>query len=377
MNKTTVLHITHSDLQFDSRILKELSSIKSNKKLLIKAIGISADNQPVNKLLDIDIINLILISKYFNFFSKKISSYLSLLEFYIRLFFKGILFRPKIIHCHDTIVLPIGFLLSIIFNSKLIYDAHELESKRNGQSKLSSKVTLLIEKFTIRYIDVLITVSPSILNWYQNSMGVKKSIVILNSPQLTNENFDTLPNNYLRKMFNIPDNCKVFIYLGLLVKGRGVDLYLNVFQSTEIKSHIVFIGHGDYVSKIQSSSYIYDNIHYHQPVKHDEVVNIAKSSDVGLVIIENTSLSYYFCLPNKLFEYAFSGLFILASDFPDMKKVIEEYDLGIVCSVNKESIKEAIIKLENSRIIKSNKDLNELSWNSQSKKLINLYNDLL
>ena len=46
---------------------------------------------------------------------------------------RGIKF--EVIHCHDTLVLPIGYLLKKIKKSKLIYDAHELESNKKGQSK--------------------------------------------------------------------------------------------------------------------------------------------------------------------------------------------------------------------------------------------------
>ena len=161
MNKIKVLHLTHTDIRLDSRILKELSAIRENKKILIMAIGISDDNL---------------------FYS--LTAYLCLLEFYIRLSWKGLLFRPKIIHCHDTLVLPVGVILSILFNSKLIYDAHELESQKNGQSKVLSKITLFIEKISWRFIDLFITVSPSIIDWYQKNLGKKESLLILNSPQL-------------------------------------------------------------------------------------------------------------------------------------------------------------------------------------------------
>ena len=74
-----------------------------------------------------------------------------------------------------------------------------------------------------------------------------------------------------------------------------------------------------------------------------------------------------------MFEYAFSGLFVLASNFPDLKKIVKDYNLGIVCSVDSESIKKAIIELEHLKTERSTKDLHELSWSSQSDKLINLY----
>ena len=379
MNKIKVLHLTHTDVCLDSRILKELSAIRENKKILIMAIGKSDDNIFYSKLKEVDkeLKSLILYSKLFRYFSLRLTTYLCLLEFYIRLIWKGLLFRPKIIHCHDTVVLPVGVILSILFNSKLIYDAHELESQTNGQSKVLSKITLFIEKISWRFIDLFITVSPSIIDWYQKNLGKKESLLILNSPQLILENHNTESNNYLREKFNIPENCKVFIYLGILGKGRGIDLYLNAFQSKEINSHIVFIGFGEDVKKIQDCSLNSKKIHYHPAVKHDEVVKIARSADVGLAMIEEVSLSDYFCLPNKLFEYAFSGLFILTSDFPDMKKVIQDFDLGVCSPLDKESIEQKIIYIEGQDLKPSTKDLYTLSWQYQSEKLLNSYNKII
>ena len=379
MNISKVLHLTHTDVRLDSRILKELSAIRENKKILIMAIGKSDDNIFYSKLKEVDkeLKSLILYSKLFRYFSLRLTTYLCLLEFYIRLIWKGLLFRPKIIHCHDTVVLPVGVILSILFNSKLIYDAHELESQTNGQSKVLSKITLFIEKISWRFIDLFITVSPSIIDWYQKNLGKKESLLILNSPQLILENHNTESNNYLREKFNIPENCKVFIYLGILGKGRGIDLYLNAFQSKEINSHIVFIGFGEDVKKIQDCSLNSKKIHYHPAVKHNEVVKIARSADVGLVMIEEVTLSYYFCLPNKLFEYAFSGLFILASDFPDMKKVIQDFDLGMCTPVDYEAFKKRVIEIEALDIKPSTKDLYTLSWQFQAKKLLKHYENIL
>jgi glycosyltransferase involved in cell wall biosynthesis len=379
VNKIKVLHLTHTDVRLDSRILKELSAIRKSKQTLIMAIGISDDNLSHCKIKEVDkeLTSLILYSKFFKSFSRMLSLYLILTEFYIRLIWKGLLFRPKIIHCHDTIVLPVGVILSLLFNSKLIYDAHELESQKSGQSKVLSKITLFIEKVSWRFIDLLITVSPSIIDWYQKNLGKKESLLILNSPQLILENYNTESNNYLREKFNIPENCKVFIYLGILGKGRGIDLYLNAFQSKEINSHIVFIGFGEDVKKIQDCSLNSKKIHYHPAVKHDEVVKIARSADVGLAMIEEVTLSYYFCLPNKLFEYAFSGLFILASDFPDMKKVIQDFDLGMCTPVDYEAFKKRVIEIEALDIKPSTKDLYTLSWQFQAEKLLKHYENIL
>ena len=90
-------------------------------------------------------------------------------------------------HCHDTLVLPIGLLVKFLTGAKLIYDAHELESNKNLQSNLNSSVTKFIEFTSWRFVDLFISVSPSICKWYEENLGEKRNVVILNSPEVIND----------------------------------------------------------------------------------------------------------------------------------------------------------------------------------------------
>ena len=91
--------------------------------------------------------------------------------------------KPDIIHCHDAISLIPCFLLNINRKTKIIYDAHELESDKNGQSKLFKFITLFFESIMWKKINLLISVSPSIINWYKDKYGFKKSLLLLNKPR--------------------------------------------------------------------------------------------------------------------------------------------------------------------------------------------------
>lgn len=379
--KIKILHISHTDIRFDSRILKEMDSLSLITDYEVIGYGID-DNKGFEYLpkfeseirtFKLKLKPLIHVPKPFR--------YVSILLIYFELMFKmiipGIRLRPQIIHVHDTLHLPIAVFIKIFCNSKLIYDAHELESQKNAQSKALSKATIFTEKLLWGFIDLLISVSPSIIDWYNKNIGIKKNALVLNSPQFNNDVFEEKSNNYLRDKFNIPPNEYVFIYLGIIGRGRGVDLYLDIFKSQELNSHIVFIGFGEMVDKIKQISQESNKIHYHPAVPHQEVVKISKSADVGLAMIEAVSLSDYYCLPNKLFEYAFSGLYVMATDFPDMKKVVEEYALGVCCSLEIGDLKTTVRKIENTRLTKSNKNLFKLSWQYQAEVLTNAYNELL
>ena len=156
-NLKRVLHISPTDIRYDGRILKEIKSLEQLKNSELLAYGINDNEGHQYETHPISYI------RTFNFFSKKINLLprslryiLFLLEAIIRLAIPAIKYRPNIIHCHDTLFLPIALLIKLFCNSILIYDAHELESDKAGQNKILSKSTLFIEKLAWKRIDLLI-----------------------------------------------------------------------------------------------------------------------------------------------------------------------------------------------------------------------------
>ncbi len=379
MNKK-ILHISPTDIRYDSRILKELKAVKKVENTTLVAYGIDDSEGHKYETQHMSFIRVFNIAtKNLKFLPRPFRYFLNLIEAFIRMVFPGIKYKPDVIHCHDTLYLPIAKVIKLFSGSKLIYDAHELESDKAGQSKMLSKYTLFIEKMMWKDVDILISVSPSIIEWYNKHLGEKKSVLILNSPLLDSSHEEDNKNNYLREKFNIPEGKKIFLYLGIISEvGRGVNLYLDVFQRKEVDAHIVFIGYGEYVDEIKEIALNNANIHYHPAVPHHQVVEVSTSADVGLCLVEAVSLSDYYCLPNKLFEYAFSELYILASDFPDIKNVVEEYNLGKCSSLNADNLFEIVKDIEyldlGNRV---KKDLYPLSWNFQESELLKMYNDIL
>ena len=376
-----VLHLTHTDIKSDSRILKEMQSISTySSKYKVSGIGVTLDEEQhkTKKDNEIDIYSINLISRKWRFLPTILRHSCSLIELTSKMLFKAIKLKPQIIHCNDTLVLPLGVILKIFTGAKLIYDAHELESNRNGLSKILGKMTLFVEKLLWRFVDKLIVVSPSIAIWYQENIGEKVTEIIMNSPVLKISN-DEVDKLYFRKKFNISEGSKIFLYIGILGEGRGIDLIVEAFKNNELKSHLIFLGYGELKDKLINLSKKYENIHVHDAVPHNEVVSIAKSADVGLCFIQNVSLSDYYCLPNKLFEYAFAEIPVLASNFPDISMVVEKYNIGKCSDLDSESIYNAIKEFEQMEELPriNASDLYDLSWSAQEEKLVKMYKDLI
>ncbi len=376
-----ILHLTHTDINSDSRILKEMHTIaQSNSTYNMSGIGVKLDEGAYNarNIESINIFSISLRSRKWKFIPTVLRHICSLFELTFKMLFKGVKIKPEIIHCNDTLVLPLGVILKFFTGARLIYDAHELESDRNGLTKTLSKMTLVGEKILWKFIDALIVVSPSIERWYKDNIGEKYSEIILNSPVLE-ENTSTIDKKYLREYFSIPKESKIFLYIGILGDGRGIDLITEAFKNSDLKSSLVFLGYGKLSDELKKLAKEYPNIYVHDAVAHEKVVSVAQSADVGLCLIQNVSLSDYYCLPNKLFEYCFAEIPVLASDFPDISQTVVKYNLGKCTKLDSQSIYEAIKEFENiEELPKINaSDLYELSWEAQEKKLIKLYNRLI
>ena len=378
-----ILHLSHTDINSDSRILKEMISIARLKNLSdirINGLGVVMDEGAVATEIKHNLIidSITLKSRRFVFFPKFIRHICSLIELTTKMFFKAVRLKPIVVHCHDTTVLPVGGIIKFITGAKFIYDAHELESNRNGLTKFLGKLTLFAEKILWKSIDALIVVSPSIDKWYKKHIGQKYSKVILNSP-IVEKNISSKNQSLLRDKFSINNDSKIFLYIGILADGRGIVLIIEAFKNSDIKSSIVFLGYGELSNNLKKIANNYQNIYVHDVVPHEQVISVAKSADFGLCLIQNVSLSDYYCMPNKLFEYCFAGLPVLASKFPDLESTINQYKLGTCCNLNIDSIVNGIKRLEQGDIDTDFNidDLYDLSWDAQEKKLITLYNYVL
>ena len=379
IKRINILHLTHTDLRYDNRILKELESLAEIKKYEITAIGVKLDEDAAyaERHIGASISNINLITDILSFMPRPISYFFRLIEMSIRFLLFSFRVKPNIVHCHDTMVLPVGVLIKFFTKAKLIYDAHELESNKNGQSISLSKATLLIERKCWRKIDHLISVSDSIINWYNANLGKKKSTLILNSPIFDKLNSSSVKNRYFHDLYKISYDKLVFVYLGYLGQGRSIEQLLNIFSTPNIFSHIVFIGYGELSSLILDHQKNSINIHLHKSIPHDTIVNVVNSADVGFCLIENISLSDYYCLPNKLFEYIFAGVPVIASDFPDITNIVHKYQLGKTCTLDESSIFKAVQEIELNPPGRLMSNFEDLSWYSQSKKLHLLYDSLL
>jgi glycosyltransferase involved in cell wall biosynthesis len=127
-----------------------------------------------------------------------------------------------------------------------------------------------------------------------------------------------------------------------------------------------------------------DRVRFVEWVPFDSVVPTVAQGDLGLCLFQASHLSYYWTLPNKFFEYLHAGIPVLASDFPETKRLVETYELGAVCDPSDPSgiasaVNDLLSRPEDLARMRDNalKASQELNWERERENLVALYRRLV
>jgi glycosyltransferase involved in cell wall biosynthesis len=191
----------------------------------------------------------------------------------------------------------------------------------------------------------------------------------------------------LKKRFGLSSDDKIVIYQGYITKGRGIEEIVRSMNGLSDNIKLVILGKGDsYVDSIKDlieKNYLQHRVFFQNMVPYDELIDWTSSADLGISLIQNVSLSDYYSLPNKMFEYIQAGIPVICSNFPDMKNLVEHYGVGEVSDPNKYEELRAAISLifeEDDKYERyrqnSLKAKVKLCWENEEEKLLSLVKEL-
>ena len=367
--KNVNLHIYPSDMVHESRIFKQARFISKNyafDKVILLGIWKkgTSKNQLLERKIHIKRISLL------NIHHRTV-----LYLYYFAYSLAFILFnRPSLVNIHSLEFLPV-LLIAKIFKIKIIYDPHELETEKSNLTGLRKKLGKWLEHLLIKKVDHIFVVSEHIADWYEKTYNITRPTVLFNAPWVAH----VKKTKYFKDTFHLRDDQIIALYQGVLSAGRGVDILLEAFKKNKNdKIVIVFMGYGEFESEIQSASKSNSNIFFHKAVPTDVVLNYTASADVGIALIQNTCLSYNFCMPNKLFEYAMAGLPVIVSNVKEMSAFVKKHQMGTILISNRvEDVSHVIDKLLNMDLTKlgqnSRKAALENSWEHQEMRMKKVY----
>jgi glycosyltransferase involved in cell wall biosynthesis len=172
------------------------------------------------------------------------------------------------------------------------------------------------------------------------------------------------------------------LYQGAVNIGRGLnEMLLAMLKIENIEFHIA--GDGDEMHVIQHAV---KELKLKNKVKllgkktPLELKEITQRAYIGVNLLENRGLSYYYSLGNKTFDYIQAGIPQIVIGFPEYIELNKQYNIGVVVDeLSVEKIYQAIMKLMNDETLYKQLQQNclqargKLCWQNEEKILIGIY----
>ncbi len=248
-------------------------------------------------------------------------------EFNIRLFFYLLFHRFDLLTANDLDTLLPNYLMSKIKHKPLVYDSHEYFTEvpelvnRPGVQKIWKR----IEKWIFPKLKDVFTVNQSIAGLFEKEYGVKPKVV-RNIPFKK-----IIKTDKTREDLNLPAD--QFI---LILQGSGINIHRGSEEMVEAMKYIdgavlLIVGGGDVIEKLKEMALhpdIKGKVVFKPRQPYNSLMQYTANADMGLTLDKDTNLNYRYSLPNKIFDYIQAGIPVLASNLPEIRKIIEKYEIG-------------------------------------------------
>ena len=302
--------------------------------------------------------------------------------------------KPDIISGHDLTALLIGWMSNIFRSRKatLIYDSHEFEIGRNvKRNKLQLWRVTHMERFLMKRCAFSIMVNDAIADEVQRIHKLeKRPIVVRSTPNLWTVDPAVCAKKREELLAAFGEYCEfLMMFHGNLGVGNGIETLIPLLDqidglgliclgkqtSTEVKTQL---------DELIAKYAVGNRVLLMDAVPIEELWQYVGAVDAEMMLIEPIVRSHYFVLPNKFFESIQSLTPIIASDMPEMKKLINKYQIGLTCPPN--DIEAAFKCVERMRTDKAfyaqcKKNLKiakqELCWEKEKEELKEAYQKVI
>ncbi|MYL56027.1 hypothetical protein GLW20_00720 [Virgibacillus halodenitrificans] len=231
-------------------------------------------------------------------------------------------YKPDYIIANDIDTLPVSIKHSN--GAKVLFDAHEY-SPRQFEDRLKWRIFLqgYMKYLCKQYIpkaDMMTTVCDGIAKEYSEKYNVNPT-VITNSPD-----YEALEPSKIENKIRI-------IHHGIAISSRKIENMINMMEYLDDRFELnlmLVANQQKYYKKLKQMASGNRNIKFLEPVPMREISKFINQFDMGLFLLEPVNFNYKNALPNKFFEYVQGRLAIAIGPSPEMKKLIDRYDLGVV-----------------------------------------------
>ena len=281
-------------------------------------------------------------------------------------------------HAHDFTGLVMVALAGV--RQPVVYDSHELFFDRAFRGLPGWIVSLLLllrplEKFLAHRSAGFIATSESHADRLVENLDMLRPVIVRNAVDLRRLGDKAADYPFVGER-------RVIVHSGSLLDGRHLPQLVEALRHLPDDTALVLMGKGPLGTRLTEQAESLGVGHRFAivpPVHPDCVAPTLAQADIGVVTITSLSLSYHLSLPNKFFESIAAGLPLIVSGIPELARMVEQYDIGLVCDPSDPAdIADKISTLlqpDNLARYRANVERarQELNWANEEKKLVAVY----
>ena len=241
--------------------------------------------------------------------------------------------------CDLDTALPV-WLRARLGGQPLVYDAHELftETPEVVARPAVQRVWRWVEGFIVPRAARAYTVGPALARVFEQRYG-RPFGVVRNVSRLR-------PDEVLAPA--APAGGYI-LYQGALNVGRGLENLLAAMP--QVAGRLVICGEGDLSAPLRAQAgalglLASGRVEFRGFVLPEALRVVTRQAAVGIMLLENSGLSYYYSLANKFFDYVHAGIPQVLIDFPEYRALNEQFDVAeLVADLHPDTLARALNRL--------------------------------
>lgn len=215
-----------------------------------------------------------------------------------------------------------GYLLRRLRRKPLIYDSHEYftEVPELIDRPKTRAIWLRLERWLLPRLKHSYTVNHSLAQIYRRQYGLDMQ-VIRNLPFPR-----PVPPQAEQKQ-------KVLLYQGSLNVGRGLELMIAAMAHLPEGYQLWIVGRGDIADQLPdlvAQHGVGERVKLWGFLPPEELHGLTPQASLGLSLEEDLGGNYHYASPNKVYDYVQAAVPVLVSDLPEMRRLVEEHEVGKV-----------------------------------------------
>jgi len=292
-------------------------------------------------------------------------------EYNLRLFRHLLFARYDAVCSIDLDTLPAGCLATLLRRKQRVFDAHEYftEVPEVKDRFFVKTVWEIAARTCLPFYRHAYTVGKGLSDIFQKKYNLHFEVV-RNVPEIK-----TLPPTVHGKPY-------VLLYQGALNEGRGIETALEAMRYLP-DVQLWLAGEGDLSQALREKTealQLGEKVQFLGYVKPKDLPDLTAQAWLGINLLENRGLSYYYSLANKYFDYVQAGIPVITMDFPEYRALQSEWEVGILLTqLNAETLAAEINNLLNNNTLYENLQANcrkarqAWNWENEQIKLLEIW----